>query len=136
MRFLVLVKNTPDREGTMPSPEVFEAMGKFNEEMLKAGVMIGAEGLRPSKDAVRLRFEGTAATVTDGPFTESKEIIGGFWMLQCKTIDEAVEWIKRAPFPYNEEVEIRPVMEAEDFAADEILPETRAREIRMRDQLG
>ena len=115
MRVLVLVKANEDSEaGVLPSAELLSAMGKFNEELVKAGVMLAGEGIHPSSKGKRVRFAGGKKTVIDGPFSETKELIAGFWMWQVKSIEEAVEWLKRAPFEETE-VEIRPVFEAEDF---------------------
>src|SRR5216683_859548 len=136
MRCIVMVKATKDSEaGVMPSNELLTEMGKFNEELVKAGVLLAAEGLQPSSKGKRVRFSGTKRSVIDGPFTETKELIAGFWLWQVKSMDEAVEWLKRCPNPHNEEteVEIRPVFEAEDFGA-EFTPELREQEQRMREQ--
>jgi len=132
MRFMVIVKNTPEQDGagTLPPPELFEEMGKFNEEMAKAGVMLAGEGLHPSAKGARMRFDGKQRTVIDGPFTEAKELVGGFWIIQVKSKAEAIEWMKRSPFQ-DGEIEIRQVYETEEFG-DAILPETRERELRMR----
>jgi hypothetical protein len=131
MRFMVIVKGTPNSEAEkMPPPEFFEAMGKFNEEMAKAGVMLGGEGLHSSASGARLRFDGKQRTVIDGPFTEAKELVAGFWMIQVKSMDEAIEWMKRSPFQ-DGAVEIRRVFETEEFG-DNLAPETRERELRMR----
>jgi hypothetical protein len=134
MRFTVIVKNTPDSEaGKMPPPEVFEEMGRFNEELAKAGVMLAGEGLHPSSKGARIRFDGKQRTVIDGPFTEAKELVGGFWIIQVRSKDEAIEWMKRSPFQEGE-IEIRQVFETEEFG-DNLLPETRERELRLRAQL-
>jgi len=115
MRFLVLVKATKDSEaGVLPDPKLVTEMGKFNEELVKAGVMLAAEGLYPSSKGVRVRFSGGKPTVIDGPFAETKELVAGFWLWQVRSREEAIEWLKRAPFG-NEEVEIRPIFEMEDF---------------------
>jgi len=140
MRVLVLVKATPESEaGEMPpnATEMFAAMGKYNEELVKAGVMLAGEGLHPSSKGKRVRFSGTDRTVTDGPFAETKELIAGYWLWQVKSMDEAVEWVRRCPNPYGEdgEVEIRPVFETEDFGA-ELTPEAREQEERLRAQLA
>jgi hypothetical protein len=117
MRVMVIVKASKDSEaGIMPSPARLADMGKFNQELIKAGVLLGADGLRPSSQGKRVRFSGKQRTVIDGPFSETKELIGGYWLWQVKSIDEAVEWLKRAPFDQETEVEIRPVLEAADFA--------------------
>ena len=117
MRFMVIVKADRDSEaGKLPSAEILEKMGKFNEELVKAGVMLAGEGLQPSSKGVRVRFEGKKRTVTDGPFAETKELIAGFWLWQVKSREEAIEWLKRAPFDGGTEVEIRQVYETADFA--------------------
>ncbi len=132
MRFIVLVKPGPEAEsGRLPDAAMFEAMGKFNDEMVAAGVMLAADGLHPTSKGARIRYAGGRPTVVDGPFTETKELIGGFWILQVKSRDEAIEWMKRAPFGETEEVEIREIWELEDFG-DLLLPETRERELRLR----
>ena len=134
MRFMVIVKGSPESEsGKMPPPEVFEEMGKFNEEMAKAGVMLAGEGLHPTSKGVRIRFDGKQRTVIDGPFTEAKELVGGFWIIQVRSKDEAIEWMKRSPFQEGE-IEIRQVFETEEFG-DDLLPETRERELRLRAEL-
>lgn len=136
MKFMVLVKATADSEaGTMPSTELLTAMGKFNEELVKAGVMLAGEGLHPTSRAKRVRFSGTTRTVIDGPFAETKELISGFWMWQCKSMEEAVEWVKRCPNPMltESEIEIRQVFTAEDFG-DALTPELRENEARLRAQ--
>ncbi len=137
MRFMVMVKATKDSEaGVLPSEELLTEMGKFNEELVKAGVMLAGEGLQPSSKAARVKFSGDRRTVTDGPFTETKELIAGFWLLQVKSKEEAIEWVKRAPnpMPGESEVEIRQVFEAEDFG-DEFTPELREQEERLRAQV-
>lgn len=135
MRFMVLVKPGPEAEsGRMPDMAKLEEMGKFNDEMVRAGVMLAADGLHPSSKGVRISYAGGRPTVVDGPFTETKELIGGFWILEVKSLDEAIEWMKRAPFGDAETVEIREVWELEDFG-DLLLPETRERELRMRAEL-
>jgi hypothetical protein len=129
-----MVKATSDSEaGTMPSTELLAAMGNFNEELVKAGVMLAGEGLHPSARGKRVRFSGTQRTVIDGPFTETKELVAGFWLWQVKSIEEAVEWVKRCPNPMlsDSEIEIRPLFDAEDFGA-ELTPELRAQEERLR----
>ena len=127
MRVMVIVKATRDSEaGVLPSTELLTEMGRFNEELVKAGVMLSGEGLRASAPGVRVRFGGGKSSVIDGPFTESKELIAGFWLWQVKSIEEAIEWIRRSPFRKgSEEVEIRPVFEADDFG-DSLTPELRA----------
>lgn len=130
MRVMVMVKATTDSEaGVMPSNEVLAAMGKYNEELVNAGIMLAGEGLHPSAKGKRVRFSGTKRTVTDGPFTETKELVAGFWLWQVRSMEEAVEWVRRCPnpMPGDSEIEIRPVFEAEDFGA-EFTPELRAQE--------
>jgi hypothetical protein len=134
MRFMVIVKATEDSEaGVMPSEEILTEMGKFNEELAKAGVLLAGEGLQPSSKGARVKFSGNQRTVTDGPFAETKELIAGFWLWQVKSLDEAIVWIKRAPF-VDGEIEIRQVFEADDFGA-EFTPELRAQEERLRAQI-
>ncbi len=136
MRVLVLVKaNEESERGVMPSEEILAKMGKFNEELVKAGVMLAADGLHPSSKGKRVKFSGEKRTVIDGPFPETKELLAGFWIWRVKSMDEAVEWLKRAPFGGGAEVEIRPVFEAEDFGA-EFTPELRARDQRMRQEIA
>ena len=138
MRFIVMVKATKDSEaGKLPSRELLAAMGKYNEELAKAGILLAGEGLHPSSKGARVRFSGKSRTVVDGPFAETKELIAGFWLLQVKSLDEAIEWVKRCPNPMltDSDIEIRQVFEAEDFGA-ELTPETRAAEERMRAQLS
>jgi hypothetical protein len=131
---MVLVKATKDTEaGVLPDEKILAAMGKFNEELVKAGVMLAGEGLQASSKGARVRFSGTKRTVIEGPFTETKELIAGFWMWKVKSKQEAIEWLKRAPFE-DAEVEIRQVFEAEDFGA-EFTPELREREERLRAQI-
>jgi hypothetical protein len=135
MRVLVAVKANKDSEaGVMPTKEILTAMGKFNEELVKAGVMLAAEGLHPSSKGKRIRFEGGKKTIIDGPFAETKELIAGFWLWQVRSMDEAIEWLKRSPFDGGAEVEVRPVFEAEDFGA-ELTPELRAQEERLRKEV-
>lgn len=135
MRVMVLVKATPESEaaGTVPSEELLNEMGKYNEELVKAGIMLAGEGLHPSSKGARVQFSGTKRTVIDGPFTETKELVAGYWLWQVKSWDEAVEWVKRCPNPMNEdsEIEIRQVFEIEDFG-DAATPEVREREARLR----
>ncbi len=134
MRVMVLVKATEDSEqGVMPSTELLTAMGKFNEELVQAGIMLAGEGLKPSAQGKRVRFSGSRRTVVDGPFAETKELVAGFWIWQVKSMDEAVEWVRRCPNPMrtDSDIEIRPVFEAEDFGA-ELTPELRAQEERLR----
>ena len=134
MRFMVIVKATAESEaGVLPSEQMLAAMGKYNEELVKAGVMLAGEGLHPSSKAVRVRFSGKERTVLDGPFAETKELIAGFWLIQARSRDEAIEWVKRAPFDGGAEIEIRQVFEAEDFG-DEFTPELREQEARIRAQ--
>ena len=129
MRVMVIVKATKDSEaGVLPSTELLAEMGRFNEELVKAGVLLSAEGLRASSHGVRVRFGGGKNTVIDGPFTESKELVAGFWLWQVKSIEEAIEWVRRSPFRKgSEQVEIRPVFEADDFG-ENLTPELRAQE--------
>ena len=138
MRFMAIVKATKDSEaGVMPDEKLLAAMGKFNEELVKAGVLLALDGLHPTDKGSRVRFTGGKPAVTDGPFTEAKEIVGGYWMLQCKSKEEALEWIKRSPNPFpgvESEIEIRQVFEAEDFG-EEFTPELREQEQRTRDQI-
>jgi hypothetical protein len=134
MRVMVIVKATKDSEaGVMPSRQLLTEMGKFNEELAKAGVLLAADGLHPSSKGVRVRFSGKSRTVIDGPFAETKELIAGFWLWQVKSMEEAIEWLKRCPNPHNEdgEVEIRPVKEPADFG-DAFTPELRAQEERIK----
>jgi hypothetical protein len=131
MRVLVFVKATPESEaGEMPKKELLAEMGAFNEKLVQAGIMLAGEGLHPSSKGKRVRFSGGRKSVIDGPFAETKELVAGFWIWQVRSMDEAVEWLKRAPFD-EAEVEIRPVFEAEDFGA-EFTPELRAQEERLR----
>jgi len=134
MRVMVLIKATADSEaGVMPSEQLLTEMGQFNEALVKAGVLLAGEGLHPSSSGKRVRFEGRDRTVMDGPFTETKELLAGFWLWQVRSMDEAVEWLRRCPNPHTgvSEVEIRPVFEMEDFGA-ELTPELRAQEQRLR----
>jgi hypothetical protein len=136
MRFMVMVKATADSEaGVMPSEELLAAMGNYNEELVKAGVMLAGEGLHPSSRGARVRFSGRERTVVDGPFAETKELVAGFWILQTKSLDECIEWVKRCPnpMPGDSEIEIRQVFEAEDFG-EEFTPELREQEERLRAQ--
>ena len=139
MRVMVLIKSDKNSETGIPltkeTKETFAAMGKFNEELVKAGVILAGEGLQPSSKGKRVRFSGKERTVIDGPFPETKELIGGFWLWQVKSVDEAVEWLKRAPFDGGAEVEIRQVYEASDFPAEVFPPEDAAREQKLRDEL-
>ena len=136
MRFMIIVKASASSEaGRMPSTELLEAMGKYNEELVNAGVMLAGEGLHPSAKGVRIRFSGKNRTVIDGPFAETKELIAGFWLIQVKSRDEAIEWVKRAPMEEGDEIEIRQVFEAEDFGA-EFTPELREQEDRLRERMA
>ena len=120
MRFMVIVKATPESEkqGALPDPKLMAEMGKYNEELIKAGIVLAMDGLHPSSKGARVKFSGNSRTVTDGPFTESKELIAGFWIWQVKSLEEAIEWVKRCPNPHGgeSEIEIRQVFEMEDFA--------------------
>jgi hypothetical protein len=132
---MVIVKASPESEaGQMPDAEILSKMTKFNEELVKAGVMLAGEGLTPSSRGKRVRFSGKDRTVTDGPFAETKELIAGFWLWQVKSIEGAVEWLKRAPFDGGTEIEIRPVFETADFGK-ELTPEVREREARLRAEI-
>jgi hypothetical protein len=136
MRFMVIVKASKDSEaGVMPSTELLTAMGKFNEEMVKAGVMLAGEGLHPSSNGVRIRFSGKEPTVTIGPFAATSELVAGFWLIQVKSRDEAIEWMKRAPFDGGAEIELRQVFDTEDFG-EALTPELREQEERLRAQAG
>ncbi|WP_437808835.1 YciI family protein [Sorangium sp. So ce1078] len=137
MRFMILIKATKDSEaGVMPSEQLFTEMGKFNEELVKAGVMVAGEGLHPSAKGARVRFSGDKRTVVDGPFAETKELIAGFWIWDVKSKEEAIEWVKRCPNPMYEEseIEIRQVFTADDFGPA-LTPELREQEDRLRAQL-
>jgi hypothetical protein len=136
MRFMIIVKATKDSEaGVLPDEKLLTEMGKFNEELMKAGVMLAAEGLQASSKGARVKFSGPNRTVTDGPFTETKELIAGFWLWQVKSKEEAIEWVKRCPNPMlgESEIEIRQVFEMEDFG-DAITPERKERKDRLRQQ--
>jgi hypothetical protein len=136
MRVVVLVKANEDSErGVMPDKEILAKMGAFNEELVKAGVMLAGDGLHPSSKGKRVKFSGNNPTVIDGPFAETKELLAGFWIWKVKSMDEAVQWLKRAPFGGGAEVEIRPVFEAEDFGA-EYTPELKARDARLREKIA
>ena len=125
MRFMVLVPGSPESErGVMPSTELLGEMTKYNEELVKAGVMLSGDGLTPTSQGARIRFEGGERTVMDGPFTESKEIVAGYWVWECSSREEAIEWLKRAPFDGGTEIELRPIFELDDFG-DELTPELR-----------
>jgi hypothetical protein len=137
MRFMIMVKATKDSEaGVMPSEKLLAEMGKFNEELVKAGIMLAGEGLHPSSKGARVRFSGAKRTVIDGPFAETKELVAGFWMWNVKSKEEAIEWVKRCPnpMPGDSEIEIRQVFAAEDFGA-EFTPELREQEERLRSQI-
>jgi hypothetical protein len=134
MKVAVLVKATKDSEaGVMPTPELLTAMGQFNESLVKAGILLAGEGLKPSRYGKRVHFSGKQRTVTDGPFTETKELVAGFWLWQVHSIEEALEWVKRCPNPMltDSDIEIRPVFEMDDFA-EHLTPEARAREEELR----
>jgi hypothetical protein len=136
MRVMVIVKASTESEaGQMPSQQLLAEMGTFNEELVKAGVMLAGEGLHPSSKGKRVKFTGAQRTVIDGPFAESKELVAGYWLWQVTSMDDAVEWLKKAPFDGGTEVEIRPVFEADDFGK-EFTPELRAQEERLRAQIG
>ena len=137
MRFMIIVKATKDSEaGVMPSERLLAEMGKFNEELAKAGVLLAGEGLQPSSKGTRVKFSGSKRTVIDGPFAETKELIAGFWLWKVKSKEEAIEWVKRCPNPHNEDsdIEIRQVFEADDFGV-EFTPELREQEERIRAQV-
>jgi hypothetical protein len=139
MRFMVIVKADKDSEaGVLPDEKLLAEMGRFNEELVKAGVLLAAEGLQPSSKGARVRFSGSKRTVVNGPFAETKELVAGFWLFQVRSLDEAIEWVKRAPNPFpgkESEIEIRQVFEAADFG-DALAPELRQQEERMRAQSG
>jgi hypothetical protein len=136
MRFMVLVPGSPETEaGVMPSTEELQEMTKYNEELVKAGVMLAGDGLHPTAKGAKVRFEGGKRTVIDGPFTEAKELIAGYWVWECASRDEAIEWLKRAPFDGGTEVELRQVFEADDFG-DQLTPELRETQDRMREQIS
>ncbi len=135
MRVMVIVKASKESEaGDMPDKEILTAMGNYNDQLVKAGVMLAGEGLHPTSRGKRVRFDGAKRTVIDGPFAETKELIAGFWLWQVKSIEEAIEWLKRAPFDGGTEIEIRPVFEAEDFG-EEFTPELREQEERQRAEM-
>ena len=137
MRFMVIVKATKEseQEGALPDPQLLLEMGKYSEELSKAGVLLAAEGLHPTSKGVRVKFSGKSRTVTDGPFAETKELVGGFWLWQVRSIEEAVEWLRRSPFSPGDVVEIRPVFEAEDFGTL-LTPELKQQEERIRNQVS
>ncbi len=137
MRFMVIVKATPESEaGELPSTELLEAMGTYNEELAKAGIMLAGEGLQPSSKGARVRFEGSERSVVDGPFAETKELIAGFWLWEVRSMEEAIEWVKRCPNPMQgeSEIEIRQVFEADDFG-ENLTPQLREAEERLRKQI-
>lgn len=135
MRFMVLVPATPESEaGEMPSTEQLEEMTRYNEELVKNGVMLAGDGLHPSSKGARVRFEGGSTTVIDGPFTESKELIAGYWIWECASREEAIEWLRRAPFDAGTEVELRPIFEMDDFS-EQLTPELREANERLDEQL-
>ena len=134
MRFMVLVPGNPESEaGEMPGTEMLEAMTKYNEELVRAGVMLAGEGLHPTSKGAKVRFNGRERTVIDGPFTEAKEIIAGYWIWECASREEAIEWLKRAPFDGGVEIELRPIFEADDFG-EQLTPELRAANERLREE--
>ena len=139
MRFMVMVKATPNSEaGAMPSQELITQMMAFNQQLVDAGIMLAGDGLQPSAKGARVRFANSKRTVIDGPFPETKELVAGYWIWQCKSRDEAIEWVKRCPDPMpgeESEIEIRPLFETEDFG-DAVTPEVRAQEERMREQVA
>ena len=136
MRVMVLVKANKDSEaGVMPDKKLLTDMGKFNEELVKAGVMLAGEGLQPSSKGVRVKFSGDKRVLIDGPFAETRELVAGFWLWKVKSLEEAIEWLKRAPFDGGTEIEIRPLFEAEDFG-DEFTPKLREQEERLRAQIA
>ena len=136
MRFMVIVKANKDSEaGILPSNEILTAMGKYNEELVKAGVMLAGEGLQPSSKGKRVKFSEAQPTVIDGPFAETKELVAGFWLWQAKSMEEAIAWLKRSPFGGGAEIEIRPLYEMEDFGAA-VTPEVKERDQRLRAQLA
>ncbi len=136
MRVMVLVKATKDSEaGVMPSTQLLADMGKFNQELVRAGILLAGDGLQPSSKAKRVRFSGDKRTVIDGPFTETKELIAGYWLWQVRSMEEAVEWVKRCPNPHEKEIEIRQVFEAEDFGGA-LSTELRTQEEQLRAQAG
>ena len=136
MRVMVIVKASKESEaGVMPTEKMLTEMGNYNQELANAGIMLAGEGLHPTAKGKRIRFSGTQRTVIDGPFAETKELVAGYWLWQVKSMDEAVTWLKRAPFDGGEEVEIRPVFESEDFGA-EFTPELRRQEEQIREQIS
>ena len=136
MRVMVIVKASKESEaGVLPDTDILTKMGRYNEQLVKAGIMLAGDGLQPSSKGKRVKFSGEQRTVIDGPFTETKELIAGYWMWQVRSVEEAVEWLKRAPFDGGTEVEIRPVFEASDFG-ENLTPELREREDRLREQIA
>src|SRR5436853_7115793 len=136
MRCMVIVKASKESEaGALPDKEILTKMGKYNEELVKAGIMLAGEGLQPSSKGKRMKFSGDKRTVIDGPFAEAKELVAGYWLWQVRSMEEAIEWLKRAPFDGGTEIEIRPVFEAEDFGT-EFTPELRAQEERLRAEIA
>lgn len=136
MRVMVIVKaNEQSEAGVLPNTEILTKMGKYNEELVKAGIMLAGDGLHPSSKGARVKFSGDKRTVTDGPFAETKELIAGYWIWQVRSREEAIEWLKRAPFDGGTEVEIRPIFEAQDFGA-EFTPELREQERRLSEQIA
>jgi len=136
MRVMVIVKASKESEaGALPGQEMLAQMGKYNEQLVKAGIMLAMDGLHPTAKGKRVRFSGKTRTVIDGPFAETKELIGGYWMWQVRSMEEAVEWLKRAPFDGGTEIEVRPVFEASDFG-EEFTPELREQEQRLRDEIA
>ena len=134
MRFMVLVPGNPESEaGEMPGAEILETMTKYNEELVKAGVMLAGDGLHPTSKGAKVRFDGRERTVIDGPFTEAKEIVAGYWIWECASREEAIEWLKRAPFDGGVEIELRPIFEADDFG-EQLTPELRAANERLREE--
>ncbi len=135
MRFMVLVPSSPESEaGEMPSTDLLAAMTRYNEELVKAGVMVGGDGLRPTSDGAKIRFDGEERTVTDGPFAEAKEVVAGYWLWECGSRDEAIEWLKKAPFDGGTEIELRQIAELEDFD-EQLTPELREANERLGEQI-
>lgn len=135
MRFMVLVPGSPESEaGEMPGTELLEAMTRYNEELVKAGVMLGGDGLRPTAEGVRIRFDGEERTVTDGPFAESKELVAGYWLWECDSREDAIAWLKKAPFDGGTEIELRQIAELDDFD-EQLTPELREANERLGEQL-
>ena len=137
MRFMVIVKASPEseKEGAVHDPQLLLEMGKYNEELMKAGVVLAMDGLHPSRKGVRVKFSGGSHTVVDGPFAEAKELIAGFWIWKVRNIEEAIEWLKRSPFDGGTEIEVRPIFDPEDFGAN-LTPELREQEERLRKQVA